>query len=74
MSNNVQRIGEKLALLRQRKGYSARQLADLLNVSHTHILRIEKGEKGPSASLVFKMSQLFNISADILLDDRLEIE
>jgi transcriptional regulator with XRE-family HTH domain len=46
----------------------------MLGVSHTHILRMEKGEKGPSANLVLKMSQLFNVSADRLLRDDLELD
>jgi len=70
----VKRIGEKLHLLRTRHGYTARELAELLEVSHTHILRMEKGEKGPSASLILKISQLFNISADKLLRDDLELD
>ena len=70
----MNRIGEKLHTLRIRHGYTARELAALLAVSHTHILRMEKGEKGPSASLILKMSQLFNISADKLLRDDLELD
>ena len=70
----MKRIGEKLHELRVRHGYTARQLADLLEVSHTHILRMEKGEKGPSASLILKISQLFNISVDRLLRDDLELD
>ncbi len=70
----MNRIGEKLHALRIQHGYTARALADLLEVSHTHILRMEKGEKGPSAKLILKMSQLFNISADKLLRDDLEVD
>ena len=70
----MKRIGEKLHTLRMRQGYTARQLADLLGVSHTHILRIEKGQKGPSANLILKLSQLFDISADLLLRDDLELD
>jgi transcriptional regulator with XRE-family HTH domain len=70
----VKRIGEKLHALRVRHGYTARELAEMLGVSHTHILRMEKGEKGPSANLVLKISQLFNVSADQLLRDDLELD
>ncbi len=72
--NSMKRIGEKLATLRKQHGYSARQLAEMLGVTHTHILRIEKGDNGPSASLVFKMSQIFDVSADKLLNDELDLE
>jgi hypothetical protein len=34
---------------------------------------MEKGEKGPSANLILKMSQLFKISADKLLRTDLEV-
>jgi len=70
----VKRIGEKLHTLRVQHGYTARQLADILDISHTHILRMEKGQKGPSASLILKISQLFSISADVLMKDELELE
>ncbi|MFN8492708.1 MAG: helix-turn-helix transcriptional regulator [Caldilineaceae bacterium] len=60
--------------MRIRHGYTARKLAELLEVSHTHILRMEKGEKGPSAHLILKISQVFNISADKLLRDDLELD
>jgi transcriptional regulator with XRE-family HTH domain len=70
----VERIGEKLHTLRLQHGYTARELGALLAVSHTHILRMEKGETGPSANLILKISQLFNISADKLLRDDLELD
>ena len=70
----MKRIGEKLSTLRQQHGYSARQLAEKLGVSHTHVLRIEKGDNGPSAGLLFKISQLFDVSADKLLNDNLELD
>ena len=69
----MKRFGEKIHALRIKHGYTSRQLAEKLDVSHTHILRMEKGEKGPSASLVLRMAQLFDVSADQLMRDDLEV-
>lgn len=37
------RIGENIKALRQERGYSIRQLAELTGLTHSHIVRIEAG-------------------------------
>ncbi len=37
------RIGENIKALRQERGYSTRQLAELTGLTHSHIVRIEAG-------------------------------
>lgn len=70
----MNRIGEKLHILRQRQGLTSRELGAILGVSATHIINIEKGQKGPSVDLVEKISRYFNITTDILIKDELELE
>jgi len=44
-----------------------RKLANALSVSVSNISFYESGKSVPSAEIVFKLSQYFNVSADYLL-------
>ncbi len=45
-------FGENLRMLREKKGYSLRKLADEADVDFSQIHRIEKGETNPTIALV----------------------
>lgn len=70
----MKRIGEKLYTLRQRHGLTTRELARALQTSHTQISRIENGLRQPSADLVVKMADFFNVSLDKLMRDELDLD
>ncbi len=71
----MKRFGEKLRLLREKHGMSLRQLAPKLGFSvHGYIAQIERGERKPSADLVVKIARLFDVSADQLMMDELELD
>jgi transcriptional regulator with XRE-family HTH domain len=70
----MSKIGEKLYALRQQQGLTSRQLGEILNVSHGHILRIEKGEKRPSIDLVAKIATFFGVTTDQLIFDNRELD
>ena len=70
----MKRFGEKLHTLRLREGYTARELADRLGVSHTHVIGIENGKRGSSTDLVLRISDLFHVTIDQLMRDELEVE
>lgn len=68
------RFGEKLRALRTRRGLTLIQMAGQLGYkAHGHLSEIEAGKKAPTAGLVLKVARLFEVSADILLKDELEI-
>ena len=68
------RFGEKLRTLRKRENITLDDLADRLGyANNSYLSLLENGKKGPSAALVFKVSQLFGVSADVLLDDAAEV-
>jgi transcriptional regulator with XRE-family HTH domain len=70
----MQRFGEKLHALRERRGLTVRQLASMLEIrSHSHIVEIEKGKNKPSVELVIKVADVFDVSIDRLLRDNLEL-
>lgn len=70
----MQRFGEKLRTLRDRRDISLRELATELGFSsHAHLGRIEKGEKTPSAELILKIADFFEVSIDDLMRDEREL-
>lgn len=70
----MERFGEKLHTLRNRQGLTLRQLGDMLDVSHTFVARMEKGDKTPNVAMVLKISRLFGVSSDVLIKDELELK
>lgn len=71
----MERLGEKLRALRERRGLSIRQLASMLGVkAHSHIAKIEMGQNKPSVELLVKLAQFFDVSCDQLLNDDLELD
>lgn len=70
----MQRFGEKLRALRTQRGMTLRELAAALgHRSHSHINEIEFGRRTPNVALVMKVAELFQVSADQLLRDDLDI-
>ena len=51
---NYDNIGELIKNAREEKGYSARELAKLCDISHTEISNIEKGQRVKPAILTLK--------------------
>lgn len=70
----MKRLGEKLHILRQRHNLTTRELGEQLDVSYVQISRIETGARKPSADLILKMALFFNIPADQLMRDDVELD
>ncbi|GAB4411657.1 MAG: hypothetical protein Fur0044_05730 [Anaerolineae bacterium] len=70
----MERFGEKLHILRNRRGLTLRELGDMLEVSHTFVAQMEKGGKTPNVAMILKIARLFDISTDVLIKDELELE
>jgi transcriptional regulator with XRE-family HTH domain len=70
----IERFGEKLRLLRERRGMNVVELAHILGYASTNqIYFLESGKRNPTAELVLKVSKLFNVPADDLVDDGREV-
>jgi len=69
----MKRFGEKLRTLRERRGLSYRQLAALLDTAHSHLVNLESGKHKPSVDLIIKMTQVFGVSFDQLMDDEVDL-
>lgn len=70
----MKRLGEKLLTLRKREGFTQTQLADMLGVDHTHVGKIERGERLPSLEILFKLTQIFKVTSDQLIMDDQEVD
>ena len=63
--------GEKLALLRKRKGITQEELSEILKVSRQSVSRWEKDAAFPETDKIIKLSKLFECSIDFLLNDNI---
>jgi transcriptional regulator with XRE-family HTH domain len=71
----MKRFGVKLRTLRKRRGLTLRQLASTLEMgAHSHLANIETGKNKPTADLILKIADLFEVSTDQLMRDELEID
>ena len=71
----MQRFGEKLRALREQHGLSLRKFANELGYStHTHIARIEWGQKYPPIPLIFRIADYFDVPIEQLMRDELELD
>ena len=63
------KLSDKLIKLRKEKGWSQEFFAEELDVSRQAISRWENGTALPDAQNILRISKLFNVSADYLLND-----
>jgi len=62
-------LPEKIKLLRKRKGISQQELAELTGLNMSYVSRLENGHHEPSIEVIRKMTRIFEVSADYLLND-----
>lgn len=61
-------FGEKLKALRTGQGLSQRQLAERLGIAKSVISYYESGDRYPSYDVLVKITHLFHVTTDYLLD------
>ncbi len=61
--------GEKLALLREKKGITQEKLSEILSVSRQSVSRWETDISFPETDKLIKLSRLFECSIDFLLNE-----
>ena len=60
-------IGERIRNERLKKGYTQKELGDLIGVSSSAICGYENGKKKPALSIIIRLSSVLNLSIDYLL-------
>jgi transcriptional regulator with XRE-family HTH domain len=66
-------LGEKLLYLRKKKGLSQEQLAAQVTVSRQAVSKWELGEAIPDTENVIQLTKIFEVSADFLLNNEIDI-
>ena len=61
-------IGEKIRLLREKKGFTQKEIAEHLNISQSTYARIETGESNSWASYLERLCNLLNVSPSELFN------
>ena len=56
-----------LKMLREKRGYSQKQLADVLHVSKNSVSHYELGSCMPSIDVIINIADIFDVSLDYLL-------
>lgn len=67
------KTGEKLLYLRKTRGLSQEQLASEVTVSRQAVSKWELGESMPDTENIIQLTKIFDVSADFLLNDEVDI-
>ncbi|MCQ2798557.1 MAG: helix-turn-helix domain-containing protein [Bacilli bacterium] len=67
------KLCDKITKLRKRKGYSQEALASIMEVSRQSVFKWESGENTPDLEKIRKLTKVFDVSFDELLDDDVEL-
>ena len=60
-------LGKNLKDLRLERGYTQKQVAEMLNINSVTYLHYEKEQREPPLSLLADMAKLYDVSVDFLL-------
>jgi len=62
-----EKFGKILRRLRNAKGWSQEDLAVRLEISRSHIGRLETGEKQPSLNMLFRLANALEVPASAII-------
>lgn len=60
-------LGDNITKIRTQKGYSQRELAEMLDMHATHLSRYERNVTAPSIEVVKKISEVLGVTTDMLI-------
>ena len=67
-------LGDKLRWLRQYAGYPQWRVAEIIGKDRSAYAYYETGRVSPSYPTLLKLSELFDVSCDYLIDDRIPVK
>ena len=65
-------LGKQLAALRKEKGYTQKQVAEMLNISNKTLSSWEVGNTMPDLEMLPKIADIYGVSCDELLRENVE--
>lgn len=69
----MKEIGPRIRKLREDKGLSLRELGDRINISFTHLSRIERGEKIPNLELLNTLANVFDVDMSYFFGEKQQV-
>lgn len=66
----VKQVGERVARLRRDRGWKQKDLAERIGCSLQQVSKLERGSWVPRVSLLVRLAEAFNVTADYLLTGR----
>ncbi|WP_347354349.1 helix-turn-helix domain-containing protein [Acetoanaerobium noterae] len=69
---NFALVGERFGELRNRSGFTQKQLAEYLDVDQSYISKCEKNERQFSADILEKAAELFGCTMDYFVNESCE--
>ena len=69
---DLREFGKRVKAAREDKGLTQEKLAELLDLSPTHVSVIERGVKAPRLDTFVRLANTLGVSADELLQDVVE--
>lgn len=70
----MKHLAKKIGMVRERLGFSQREVAARLGVSASLVSKWEQGEREPDAAQVWELSRLFGVTADYLISARTAVD
>lgn len=64
MQTDYSALGKAVKLARQKRNLSQETLAEILDITPTHLKHIESGHRNPSVELLFKIARALQMSLD----------
>lgn len=66
----IRQVGERIARLRRSKGWKQKELASLVGCNLQQVSKLERGCWMPRVSVLVRVAEAFNVTADYLLTGR----
>lgn len=66
VSTNIQKFGARLRSIREEKGFSQEDFANVLDVDRSYLGGVERGERNPTLKFVFHICEALNIEPEEL--------
>ena len=60
------KIYNRIAVLREERGFSRNELAEKINVNYQTVGYLERGEYNPSLDLAFRISECFGLPIEVI--------
>jgi len=66
----IKQVGERVSRLRRNQGWKQKELASRIGCSLQQVSKLERGRWVPRVSVLLRISETFNVTADYLLTGR----